>query len=83
MRAVSMQCWLAKLVIIVVLAGVAGTGATAQSDDLASLNLRVSELYSVGVYNDSIVIENGVARFREKTVLADTARILSLLVIPL
>ena len=42
-----------------------------------------SELYSVGMYRDTIVIENGVARFREKTVLVDTARILSLLVTPL
>ena len=42
-----------------------------------------SELYSVGMYRDTIVIEKGVARFREKTVLVDTARILSLLVTPL
>ena len=42
-----------------------------------------SELYSVGTYRDTIIIENGVARFREKMVLLDTARILSLLVTPL
>lgn len=42
-----------------------------------------SELFSVGAYHDTIVLENGVARFQEKTVLVDTARILSLLVTPL
>jgi anthranilate 1,2-dioxygenase small subunit len=42
-----------------------------------------SELYSVGLYQDTIVIEDGIARFREKKVLVDTARILSLLVTPL
>lgn len=42
-----------------------------------------SELYSVGLYLDTIVIGQGVARFREKRVLVDTARILSLLVTPL
>lgn len=42
-----------------------------------------SELYSVGLYQDTVVIEHGVARFREKRVLVDTARILSLLVTPL
>ncbi len=42
-----------------------------------------SELFSVGEYRDTIVFENGVAKFREKRVLVDTARILSLLVTPL
>jgi anthranilate 1,2-dioxygenase small subunit len=42
-----------------------------------------SELFSVGAYHDTIVIDNGTAKFREKIVLLDTARILSLLVTPL
>ncbi|MBM4255032.1 MAG: aromatic-ring-hydroxylating dioxygenase subunit beta [Deltaproteobacteria bacterium] len=50
---------------------------------LDPVNYGHSELYSVGVYLDTIVIEAGVARFREKVVLVDTARILSLLVTPL
>jgi anthranilate 1,2-dioxygenase small subunit len=47
------------------------------------VNYGSSELYSVGLYQDTIIIEQGVARFREKKVLVDTARILSLLVTPL
>ncbi len=50
---------------------------------LDPVNYGSSELYSVGLYQDTIVIENGMARFREKRVLVDTARILSLLVTPL
>ena len=50
---------------------------------LDAVNYGHSELFSVGEYRDTIVFENGVAKFREKTVLVDTARILSLLVTPL
>lgn len=50
---------------------------------LDAVNYGHSELFSVGEYRDAIVFDNGVARFREKTVLVDTARILSLLVTPL
>ena len=50
---------------------------------LDPINYGSSELYSVGSYQDTIIIEQGVARFREKKVLVDTARILSLLVTPL
>ena len=50
---------------------------------LDPVNYGSSELFSVGVYLDTIVIDQGVVRFREKTVLVDTARILSLLVTPL
>ena len=50
---------------------------------LDPINYGSSELYSVGSYQDTIIIEQGVLRFREKKVLVDTARILSLLVTPL
>jgi len=50
---------------------------------LDPINYGSSELYSVGSYHDTIIIEQGVLRFREKKVLVDTARILSLLVTPL
>ena len=50
---------------------------------LDPINYGSSELYSVGSYQDTIIIEQGAARFREKRVLVDTARILSLLVTPL
>jgi anthranilate 1,2-dioxygenase small subunit len=50
---------------------------------LDPINYGSSELYSVGSYQDTIIIEQGVARFREKKVLVDTARVLSLLVTPL
>jgi len=50
---------------------------------LDPINYGSSELYSVGSYQDTLIIEQGVARFREKKVLVDTARILSLLVTPL
>ena len=43
-----------------------------------------SELYSVGEYRDRIVVSDArVARFAERTVVADTSRIDSLLVTPL
>ena len=50
---------------------------------LDPINYGSSELYSVGSYQDTIILDQGVARFREKKVLVDTARILSLLVTPL
>jgi anthranilate 1,2-dioxygenase small subunit len=50
---------------------------------LDSVNYGHTEVFSVGEYRDVIVIENGAAKFREKTVVVDTARILSLLVTPL
>ena len=50
---------------------------------LDPVNYGSSELYSVGLYQDTITIGQGMARFREKRVLVDTARILSLLVTPL
>lgn len=42
-----------------------------------------SELYSVGVYHDRIVREQGQLRLSEKIVVVDTARIPTLLVTPL
>jgi anthranilate 1,2-dioxygenase small subunit len=42
-----------------------------------------TEVYSAGVYRDKVVIDNGTAKFREKTVILDTCRIDSLLVTPL
>ena len=77
------------MVSAVQVTGVEGNAVTAQSNYavyrtmLDPVNYGHSELYSVGIYLDTIVIEQGVARFREKTVLVDTARILSLLVTPL
>lgn len=50
---------------------------------LDSVNYGHTEVYSVGEYRDVVVFENGTAKFREKTVVVDTARILSLLVTPL
>lgn len=46
-------------------------------------NYGRSELFSVGVYNDKIVFENGQPRFLEKIVVVDTSQILTLLVTPL
>ncbi len=43
----------------------------------------MTEVYSVGEYRDQVVLVNGVARFKEKTVIVDTSRIQSLLVTPL
>ena len=50
---------------------------------LDSVNYGHTEVYSVGEYRDVIVFENGIVKFREKTVVVDTARVLSLLVTPL
>lgn len=43
----------------------------------------LTEIYSAGVYHDTIVFENGAAKFKEKIVIADTSKISSLLVTPL
>ncbi len=50
---------------------------------LDAVNYGHTEVFSVGEYRDVIVIENEAAKFREKTVVVDTARVLSLLVTPL
>ena len=42
-----------------------------------------SEIYSAGEYQDRVVVENGRARFVEKIVVADTARVDTLLVTPI
>ncbi|MGH7964032.1 MAG: anthranilate 1,2-dioxygenase, partial [Candidatus Binatia bacterium] len=42
-----------------------------------------TEVYSAGEYRDTIVLTNGTAKFKEKTVILDTCRIDSLLVTPL
>jgi hypothetical protein len=42
-----------------------------------------SEIYSAGEYQDRVVVENGKARFAEKIVVADTARVDTLLVTPI
>ncbi len=43
----------------------------------------VSEVYSVGTYDDEVVVDDGMLRFRRKLVIFDTYRIDSLLVTPL
>jgi anthranilate 1,2-dioxygenase small subunit len=50
---------------------------------LDSVNYGHTEVFSVGEYHDVIVFDNGTAKFQEKTVVVDTARVLSLLVTPL
>ncbi|MBM4258348.1 MAG: aromatic-ring-hydroxylating dioxygenase subunit beta [Deltaproteobacteria bacterium] len=42
-----------------------------------------TEMYSAGAYRDKVVFEDGVAKFREKIVVADTCKVSSLLVTPL
>ncbi len=46
-------------------------------------NYGRSELFSVGVYQDVIVFEDGKPRFKEKVVVVDTSQIPTLLVTPL
>ena len=43
----------------------------------------VSRLFSVGRYLDRVVFENGMPRFREKLVIADTSSVPTLLATPL
>jgi hypothetical protein len=42
-----------------------------------------THLFATGRYHDRIVLENGVARFAEKTVILDSRLIDTLLAIPL
>ena len=48
-----------------------------------AVNYGTTEVYSVGVYRDKIVFEDGAPKFREKIVIVDTSKISSLLVTPL
>jgi len=50
---------------------------------LDPIDYGISEVFSVGEYRDRIVIVDGVARFREKTVVVDTCKIHTLLATPL
>jgi anthranilate 1,2-dioxygenase small subunit len=47
------------------------------------IHYGATEVYSVGEYRDKVVFVDGAAKFKEKTVIADTSRIQSLLVTPL
>jgi anthranilate 1,2-dioxygenase small subunit len=50
---------------------------------LDAVHYGTSEIYSVGQYQDRVVVENGRASFVEKIVVADTARVDTLLVTPI
>jgi anthranilate 1,2-dioxygenase small subunit len=50
---------------------------------LDSVRYGTSEIYSAGEYQDRVLVENGRARFVEKIVVADTARVDTLLVTPI
>jgi anthranilate 1,2-dioxygenase small subunit len=50
---------------------------------LDAVRYGTSEIYSVGEYQDRVVVENGRASFVEKIVVADTARVDTLLVTPI
>jgi anthranilate 1,2-dioxygenase small subunit len=50
---------------------------------LDPVHYGATEVYSVGEYRDKVVVVDGVAKFKEKTVIVDTSRIQSLLVTPL
>ena len=50
---------------------------------LDPVDYGTSEVFSVGEYRDTIVIVDGIARFREKTVVVDTCKIHTLLATPL
>ena len=50
---------------------------------LDPIDYGTSEVFSVGEYRDRIVIVDGLARFREKTVVVDTCKIHTLLATPL
>ena len=54
MRTASMRNWLTKLLVIAVLVVVAGKGALAQTDDLATLNKRINEFYRAGKFSEAI-----------------------------
>ncbi len=62
----------------------AGLWRAEASYSLFQTNLEgESRLFSVGRYQDTIVIDNGRARFRDKLVIADTASIPTLLATPI
>ena len=48
-----------------------------------AVHYGTTEVYSTGVYHDTIVFVDDQAKFKEKIVMADTSRISSLLVTPL
>ena len=48
-----------------------------------AVHYGATEIYSAGAYHDLVVFENGAAKFCEKIVIVDTAKISSLLVTPL
>ena len=50
---------------------------------LDAVHYGTSEIYSAGEYRDRIVVDNGSAKFVEKIVVADTARVDTLLVTPI
>jgi anthranilate 1,2-dioxygenase small subunit len=50
---------------------------------LDPIDYGTSEVFSVGEYRDRIVIDGGLARFREKIVVVDTCKIHTLLATPL
>lgn len=50
---------------------------------LDAVRYGTSEIYSAGEYQDRVVVENGRAKFAEKIVVADTARVDTLLVTPI
>ena len=50
---------------------------------LDPINYGITELFSVGEYRDRIVTREGVARYKEKTVVVDTCKIQTLLVTPI
>ena len=50
---------------------------------LDTVRYGTSEIYSAGEYQDRVVVESGRARFAEKIVVADTARVDTLLVTPI
>ncbi|HEY2475137.1 MAG TPA: aromatic-ring-hydroxylating dioxygenase subunit beta [Candidatus Cybelea sp.] len=50
---------------------------------LDAVRYGTSEIYSAGEYQDRVIIENNQARFAEKIVVSDTARVDTLLVTPI
>ena len=50
---------------------------------LDPIDYGTSEVFSVGEYRDRVVVVDGIARFREKSVVLDTCKIHTLLATPL
>jgi anthranilate 1,2-dioxygenase small subunit len=50
---------------------------------LDPIDYGTSEVFSVGEYRDRVVVVDGIARFREKSVVVDTCKIHTLLATPL